>query len=284
MKMIFLDMDGTLLNRKGKISRRNKDAIAHLQNKGVKVVIATGRHYADARVRLVEAGISCPVISLNGADIRLENGRPLWKQTLRKKDVRHMVTSAAELQAYLEIYCEDHIYSTFDGKKHLDAEIDMLSTRRPEVSRRELEERCRQQFLQARVKQIGSFDEILPEKEVYKILFFTFDNKKKVDFLSCIKGLQRVSVSSSATYNVEVNEIQCHKGFGLQKMADFYQIPVRHTVAVGDHCNDLPMFQAAGYSVAMGNAEEIVKTGADYVTVTNEQDGVAEAIYHLWPR
>jgi Cof subfamily protein (haloacid dehalogenase superfamily) len=282
MKLLALDMDGTLLNREGRISKRNTEAIFHLQRKGVQVVIATGRHFEDAMNILSEAGISCPVISLNGADIRLQNGKPIWRQPIEKKDVQHIVTSAAEINAYLEIYCDDHIYTTFAGKKALYDEIEALTDDQPNGTRERLEESVRQQFLQARVKQIESFENILLEKEVYKILFFALHNKKKVDFLSSLKSLRGIFVTSSAKLNVEVNEIRCHKGFGLQKVAGYYRIPLQQTVCMGDNYNDLPMFRMAGSSVAMGNADDTIKNSADYVTDTNDRDGVAKAIYNLW--
>ena len=90
-----------------------------------------------------------------------------------------------------------------------------------------------------------------------------------------------VTTVSGGYNNLEFTRADVNKGVGLQKMAQLLDIPVTQTMAVGDTENDLAIIRAAGFGVAMGNATAAVKSAADYVTTSNDEDGVATAIAHF---
>lgn len=90
-----------------------------------------------------------------------------------------------------------------------------------------------------------------------------------------------VTTVSGGYNNLEFTRADVNKGVGLQKMAQLLDIPVAQTMAVGDTENDLAIIRAAGVGVAMGNATAAVKSAADYITTSNDEDGVATAIAHF---
>lgn len=90
-----------------------------------------------------------------------------------------------------------------------------------------------------------------------------------------------VTTVSGGYNNLEFTRADVNKGVGLQKMAQLLDIPVAQTMAVGDTENDLAIIRAAGVGVAMGNATAAVKSAADYITTSNDEDGVAAAIAHF---
>ncbi|MGM0900284.1 MAG: HAD hydrolase family protein [Bacillota bacterium] len=112
---------------------------------------------------------------------------------------------------------------------------------------------------------------------VQKFLILGLIPEQKKRLQEKLESMEEVFVTGSSPFNLEVTHINGHKGTGLKVAARHFGIPLEHTVAIGDERNDIPMLQAAGLSIAMGNAEEEVKKHSDIVTLTNDEDGVAYA-------
>lgn len=87
-----------------------------------------------------------------------------------------------------------------------------------------------------------------------------------------------ISIISTGPYNIEIMNYSGNKAYGMEAVAKYFKIPLGNTIAIGDHDNDIPMLEVAGIGVAMGNAEDDVKKVADFVTLTNEESGVAVAL------
>ncbi|MFC4769119.1 Cof-type HAD-IIB family hydrolase [Effusibacillus consociatus] len=284
MKLIALDMDGTLLNSKGSISPENSQAINYLQSRGVKVVIATGRHYKDALGPLREAEIICPVISLNGADIRSEEGDTVYQLPIHSDIADQIVKYALDSNSYLEVYTEEGVFVNQQALSCLEAEMNEMRCADPDSKADTVMDIAHKQFLQATSKQSLDIESLLYKSDIYKLLFFSFNEGKLSDTLSFLKAIPEIYISSSAHHNIEINHQQATKGFGLSRMAEAYNISIQDCVVLGDSLNDLSMFEVAGISVAMGNAEESLKLNADRTTLTNDEHGVAHAIYQIWPK
>ncbi|PMB02580.1 phosphatase [Fischerella thermalis CCMEE 5273] len=287
MKLVVLDMDGTLLDKNGEVSEANKNAIKNIQAKNIEVIIATGRHYADAIATLEEAGLHCPVISVNGGDIRDKNGDRLWHLPIKRKTVQQIIEFAHNQKIYVEVYTDQAIYTTYSGREHLKVEMDILMDANSYVSREALKKAAEKQFQQASVTTVSSFEEVLSNKEtnIYKILFFSFENTKlkESQHKVCAQFGADVVVSSSGKHNIEMTHPQAQKGYAVQKIADRYGIQLRDILAIGDNLNDLSMLRIVGHPVAMGNAETDVKNEAEFVTNTNDEDGVAFALEKYFP-
>jgi 5-amino-6-(5-phospho-D-ribitylamino)uracil phosphatase len=277
--LIALDMDGTLLNSEGRISEGNKEAIVRAQKAGHIVAIATGRAYNDAYRQLERVGLVCPIIGLNGASITLEDGTLIGDVPLEKEKlipVLEWIRQQPDL--YCEIYTNDAVYVGLHNRKHLEELADSVAEEYPD-----LREIVKKQFQQAIVTYVNDIHEVWLEKNTvfYKVLIFSL-NKDRLEEVSLkFKDISGVTVTSSHPNNIEINHEQATKGHALTKLASYYKIDMKDTVAMGDSHNDLSMFAVAGYRVAMGNAAPKVKENSDFITATNDEDGVALVLENL---
>ena len=131
------------------------------------------------------------------------------------------------------------------------------------------------------IQQVPSYEDLMdePGTEVMKIL--VFDSRGQYAFTDVIKKIEEIdklSITSSAADNIEINAAGAQKGQSLLDYAAAKGIQREEIAAIGDNLNDESMIQAAGTGVAMGNAVPQIKTIASFVTKSNNEDGVAWAI------
>ncbi|WP_348651734.1 Cof-type HAD-IIB family hydrolase [Paenibacillus silviterrae] len=93
-----------------------------------------------------------------------------------------------------------------------------------------------------------------------------------------VRALGTLEITASASINMEISKLGITKEYGVRRVCEYLGIEMDEVMAIGDHQNDLKLIRAAGFGVAMGNAEDVIKLAADAVTTSNEQDGVATAI------
>jgi len=280
--LIALDMDGTLLNGEGKISERNRAAIAAAQAQGHIVAVVTGRAHKDALAPLREAGIICPIASLNGAVVTLEDGTVISEAPLERATVRSALEWVREQSdLYCETYTGDAVYVGLHNRAQWEALVSEMADAAPEVKRL-----VNKQFQQARVTYVDDIRTVWddPEQVMYKLLIFSLDRERLRDAASRFAPLPGVTVTSSHPHNIEMNNERATKGEALKQLAFHYGIDVRDTVAFGDSHNDLSMFEVAGYRVAMRNAEPELKAICDMVTSSHEEDGVAAGLEQVLVR
>lgn len=276
--LIALDMDGTLLNSNGQVSRRNKEAIVTAQKQGHIVVIVTGRAYKDARAAS-GCGLVCPIMSLNGAVMTLEDGTVLGDVPLDKeKLIPALEWVRAQPDLYCEIYTGDAVYVGLHNRAHLEAMAEKASDIAPE-----LKHIVEKQFQQARVTYVDDIRAIWKDRQTvfYKVLIFSLDQERLQEAAAQFAGISGITVTSSHPNNIEINHEQATKGQALVKLAAHYGIDLKDTVVFGDSHNDLSMFAVAGYRVAMENAAPELKEVSDIVTASHEEDGVAIVLEEL---
>ena len=277
--LIALDMDGTLLNSNGQVSKRNKAAIAKAQKHGHIVAIVTGRAYKDARAPLQEAGIVCPIMSLNGAVMTLEDGTVLGDVPLDKeKLIPALEWVRAQPDLYCEIYTGDAVYVGLHNRAHLEALAEKTSDIAPELKRI-----VEKQFQQARVTYVDDIRLVWEKRGIafYKVLVFSLHQERLREAEEQFADISGITVTSSHPNNIEINHERATKGQALMKLAAHYGIDMKDTVVFGDSHNDLSMFAVAGYRVAMENAAPELKEVSDMVTASHEEDGVAVALEEL---
>jgi Cof subfamily protein (haloacid dehalogenase superfamily) len=255
--LIALDMDGTLLNEEGKISQENKEAIAHAQSLGHIVIIATGRAYMDAERQLRLADLECPVVSMNGALVTLPDGTLAASKPLNKEDIIPALRWMNEIpELYYEVYTEDNVYVELDKRVHLEK---LSSLKDEDVWNKE-------------------------ENVIYKTLAFSLDRELLKEASMRFSAVPGLIITASHSHNIEINQKDANKGTGVQLMAAHYGIPAEQIAVMGDSYNDLPMFEIAGYRIAMDNAAAILKETADFITLSNSEHGVAAGLRHLLDR
>ncbi|MBL6010283.1 HAD family phosphatase [Bacillus halotolerans] len=284
MKLIAIDLDGTLLNSKHQVSSENENALRQAQRDGIEVVVSTGRAYFDVVSIFEPLGIKTWVISANGAVIHDPDGRLYHSETIDKKRAYDILSWLESENYYYEVFTDSAIYTPQNGRQLLDVELDRVKSANPEADLSVLMQAAEVQYSQSGFAYIDTFQELFEEDkqiDFYNILGFSFFKEKLEAGWQRYQEDKDLTLVSSADHNFELSSKKASKGQALERLAKRLNIPMNETVAVGDSLNDRSMLEAAGKGVAMGNAREDIKAIADAVTLTNDEHGVAHMIRHL---
>jgi Cof subfamily protein (haloacid dehalogenase superfamily) len=279
MKLIAIDMDGTLVNKQLKVTKENSKVIKEAINDGHHVVIATGRSYDEARHTLEDAELHLPLICVNGAEIRSKEWEILSSIPLQFSQYEDIKRILDEEDIYYELYTSKGTY-TDDREKAYEVMKDIVITSNPEATDDDIQKAALRRFRLGLVSVVGDFEKLLNQKdiEVYKFLAFSSDNAKLKRAFQHLQAVDALAVSSSADNNLEITNSEAQKGVALKRFAELKGIPLENTMAIGDNYNDVSMLEIAGFPVAMGNAVDEIKEMAAFVTKENDQSGVAFAI------
>ncbi|WNB91390.1 Cof-type HAD-IIB family hydrolase [Bacillus sp. NEB1478] len=279
MKLIAIDMDGTLVNKQLKVTKENSKVISQAVKEGHHVVIATGRSYDEARHTLEDADLHLPLICVNGAEIRSQDWEILSSVPLKQTQYEDIKTILDEEDIYYELYTSKGTF-TDNREKAYEVMKDIVLTSNPEATDDDVEKAALRRFRLGLVSVVGDFTKLLEQEgmEVYKFLAFSSKSEKLQQAFKRLKGLEALAVSSSADNNLEITNFEAQKGIALKRYAELKEIPLENTMAVGDNYNDVSMLEIAGFPVAMGNAVDEIKEIAAFVTKDNDQSGVAFAI------
>jgi Cof subfamily protein (haloacid dehalogenase superfamily) len=279
MKLIAIDMDGTLVNKQLKVTKENSKVIKEAINDGHHVVIATGRSYDEARHTLEDAELHLPLICVNGAEIRSKEWEILSSIPLQFSQYEDIKRILDEEDIYYELYTSKGTY-TDNREKAYEVMKDIVITSNPEATDDDVQKAALRRFRLGLVSVVGDFEKLLNQKdiEVYKFLAFSSDTAKLKRAFQHLQAVEDLAVSSSADNNLEITHSEAQKGVALKRFAELKGIPLEYTMAIGDNYNDVSMLEIAGFPVAMGNAVDEIKEMAAFVTKENDKSGVAFAI------
>ena len=264
-KILFLDLDGTLLDDKKNLSEGNRAAIRAAMARGHHIVIASGRPLKSVLGQAARLGLDGRgqyALAYNGAVLYdFAQKRQIYRQELAPEDLYAVFDEANRRGIYIQTY--DH------------EEVVLEPHNNPEIARRYCER------IGFTYHVIGDVRRDLTENPV-KALAIDFDGQEKTDafrrwILESKSG--RLDSYFSDKYFLEIVSHGVDKGKGIERLCGLLEIPLERSVAAGDEANDLTMIKTAGIGAAMANAIEEVKAAADYVTERdNNHDGVAEII------
>lgn len=253
-KLIALDIDDTLLTPEKSISDRVKKAIREASRAGVRVVLSTGRAYMGVLPILQELELQTVAIVTGGAGVVGADGRVFHECVLDAKRIQRVLNFAHENNVHVQVYFENKFgyekacvyadeYAEYYGMQGV-----LLPGLRenPIASPKALIISEPERIRELRIDAQGKFEDIKLTHS--RSIFLEFLNKKT------------------------------DKGVALKWVAEYYNIPIEKTIAVGDSEIDLNMIKCAGLGVAMQNSIPEVLQAADYITKSNEQDGVAHVI------
>ncbi len=264
IRLIALDMDGTVLLEDKTISPRTKAAITAALAQGVQVVPATGRAGNGILPEFLEVARSRYAITANGARVvDLQTGECLL-EALMPQDIAIVAFDALQkYECVLDMFQDGKGYST---KENLALNNRLLPKNLLEYvnSTRYVVEDMRTFLLEQ-------------TKGIEKWTMFFADDADRVKAWAEMQALGFEPVSSLPR-NMELSAPGVSKGHALSVLAEKIGVPMCQTMACGDGGNDLAMIVQAGIGVAMENGMEAVKAAADYVADSNENDGVAKAI------
>lgn len=279
IKCIATDMDGTLLTATQQITPENREAILKAKEKGVEVVVATGRSYQEAKFVLEEAGLKLPMICVNGAEVRSVEGEIVSSSPLNKDKARQAALRLVENGVYFEVYTNKGTF-TEDEDKAISIIVDIFSTANPEVPIEKIAQAAEERLHKGLVRTIEHYDKLFEDGqyEIYKLLAFSLDDEKLAAANVALKEIEGLAISSSGSENIEVSSKEAQKGIALEKFVASRGISMEDTMALGDNFNDASMLERVGKPVAMGNAVDQIKELCGEVTLTNEESGVGVAI------
>ncbi|RKD27506.1 hypothetical protein SAMN02745883_00595 [Caminicella sporogenes DSM 14501] len=264
-KLIVTDMDGTLLNSQGNVSDENKKAMKKLLEKGGHIAIATGRIYTTAKVYAKHLGIVTPIICCNGAVVKdLRDDKKIYGNPISKEDSYKIIDICREHDLYFHFYSEDTIFG-----ERMEYKILYFSEWAKTIKEEDT----------IKIKIIKDSREIVEREIIYKFSIQTDDIKLLDQIAEILNKEKTIEVRKSLTNMLDIMNSGVSKGNAVKKLADSLGIKREEIIAVGDNENDISMIEYAGLGVAMANAEEKVKKIADYITDTNDNDGVAKVIY-----
>ena len=263
IKLIAIDLDGTLFNEKfnKNISIKNKEAIKRARKKGCKIVIATGRPIVGVLPVLEQLEMNSNndyVIVYNGALVyNVGTKEIVHSSTITGEDLKKIYNESKRLNANFHAFTETEDLITDVGNQYTDVECRFNDINYTVV---EVNKICNSdKFLKAMI--VG--DELT--------LNLAQDNINNV-------FKENYTMIRSADIFLEFLNINSDKGHALLALAKHLNIDMNDTMAIGDAGNDLLMIKFAKVGVAMANAYNYVKKEADFVTLSNEEDGVAYAI------
>jgi Cof subfamily protein (haloacid dehalogenase superfamily) len=266
IQLVALDMDGTTLRNNHRPSEYTVSAIKRVLEKGVSVVPATGRMQALLPREIIEIeGINYAITSNGAAVVDVRTGERIKTEHVPKEYVAFMLEVLAPHDIFFELYSGGDAYASRKGMTYLQ-------------ERSGVKESIIDEFFTDRTIVVDDIHTIA-EKGIEKVNmpFLSMDVRGQLlEHLLPLEG--KVTMTSSDFNNIEVSALGASKGHALEWVAAKLGISPSQVMAVGDNYNDLAMLGFAGVSVAMGNAEQAVREAADFVTHTNEEDGVAAVL------
>lgn len=256
-KMVAVDMDGTLLTPELRISKETIETVRKVIEREVIVTLSTGRMYPAALPFALELQLDVPLITCNGALIKCaRTGKEYHKKALSREHCMEILNYCISSDLEISLYKDDDIYTSGTYNLHIHEEIDNTE---PRI-----------------IKDLRS----AVDDSVIKIMFSS-KNKSALEYHSETiyqSYKDKLNIYFSLPWFTEVVHKDSNKRHALEYLSRHFGIKKEEVIAIGDNFNDMDMMQYAGLGVAMGNAPQYLKESADYVTLSNDEDGVRHVL------
>lgn len=256
-KLLAVDVDGTLLNSKREITPKTREKIHQAIDRGFVFTISSGRPVQGVAMITSALGVDIPVITYNGAMVITGKSKNvIYSCTMRDEDAIAVEALGKARDTTIAIWADNRLFVNRADERA--AKYSELSGTKPEL-----------------YENVGE----LLNKGINKMLWY--DDVERINaFQKEIVGSLSSSVNfhTSQPFFLEFVDINASKAIAMGKLGEYYGIGREEMIAVGDGFNDLSMIKYAGLGVAMDNAPEEVKQVSDFVTLSNDEDGVAYVI------
>ena len=274
VRLIVLDLDGTLLDSSGTVPPGNMHALCEAARRGIHLAFCSGRFPDDisyfASRFPSEISKSISILALNGS-CALESpyGPLLWTQHIAGDDVRRSVSILREAKCVYALFC-DHDLFVHEIERGVFTDDFYWGSHMTDPPSRTCiwRDRGEDMLISRGVSKIVALDVQDPDR--------LHDVQRRIESM-----LPHLEYSSSWRGNFEINPPSIHKGYAVESLARRLQLPLSTVMAVGDQTNDLPMLRSAGIPVAMGNAPEMVRKVCRYLTLDHDACGVQAAVEAL---
>jgi Cof subfamily protein (haloacid dehalogenase superfamily) len=279
IKLLALDLDGTLLDSRGQIPDENRNAIQASEEAGVLVTIATGRRFRDARPVGLELELNAPLVTHNGALLKYAGSlETVAASLLDLETTREIVRVGTKFGGNALVSADPHTKGTLLYDRIADDNVPL---------RRYLDwsERLHGDEAQEAVMHVADLHDALPDHEVIHISFsgacepmermLSFLNDELTDSVTILPTIYpRLDFTL-----IDILPPDASKGTGVEKLAIMNNLSAENVMAIGDNFNDVGMLEFAGIPVVMGNADTgLLNRSEFYKTDSNNEGGVAAAI------
>ncbi|MFQ9510246.1 MAG: Cof-type HAD-IIB family hydrolase [Lachnospiraceae bacterium] len=269
IRLVGLDLDGTVFNDKKQITERTKNAIKDAIKKGIIVMPATGR----PRVGLPDEFLSIDgvryALICNGASIiDLSNGKPIYRNCMEHALTLKVLKEIGTVEGSVELYINGEAYSSKESMAQLERFVPSPFIRQYVRDTRIVVDDL-----------IEFYKNCKNETEKINLSFGSIEIKEQV--LERLSHVEGIVCTSGLVTNIEINKSGADKGQALLDFGKSLGIGKEEIMACGDSSNDLEMIKKVGIGVAMANADPAVIQAADRITLSNEEDGVAFALEHF---
>lgn len=264
-RLLALDLDGTLLDSHLQIRSATIEALARVRTMGVQVMIVTGRHHVAAYPYWHQLGLDLPAICCNGTYLYdYRQRRALVSNPLPRQDALRLLELVRKHDIYTMIYVDD--FMAYESEcKHLNILL-KWSAKLPEAVR-------------PRIDRVHSFERMLEEiGTIWKFAASGDDLPALSVFASDLEQSLGLSCEWSAHNRLDIASAGNTKGSRLACWIAGQGIAREEVIAFGDQQNDMEMLRLAGMGVAMGNSRGEVQACADWITGSNDSDGIADAL------
>ena len=243
IKLWISDIDGTLINYDGSYTNEMMSTIEKVKNKGVKIVIATGRMFMGAEYAAKKFNLNTPVVCYQGAVVRTKN-EILWQATINNNIATDIVDYLRKKNIHTHIYNDDTLYVEDDNKRIMDEYCNGRGTT---------------------YKYIKNFNE-LSFKNIPKILGVIENDvemqKIKKELKEKYKGI--LTIVQSAKNYLEITDIKASKGSALNFLKKYWNLSDDEVIASGDQDNDIELLKNAGIGISVGNSSPELLKVAQY--------------------
>lgn len=282
MKLFVTDLDGTLLNSDHKLSEFSMHAIKTAMDKGITVCIATGRSYNDILEIIKDLEVKPYIISSNGASLYHTDGHKMYSISIPKDQVKDIITYLKAQNLQFEVADDEYTYMTQAGLDILHQELEDVGSVDTK-KREELEQDVLGLVLsQGNLKVVPTMEDLLGRidsaNSVSSISAYLNKIHMAMEYFTMDK---RILTFSSWKYNFEMTSSDTSKGVALKHLCNHLEIDLSDVAVIGDNYNDLSMIKIAGIKGAMENGVDNVKSIADFIAPSNDEDGAAEFLYKL---
>ena len=276
IKLIALDLDGTLFNKDGIITDACKDELNRAAAQGIDIVISTGRPFNGLPFEQIKDTTIAYALTTNGASVyKIEGKECLYENGIDIEAIMPILDWILAREIHIDIYMDGVGFTPIRCRENL--------------GRLAVPDSLRQYMLATRTPVadlVGYVSDCGKKIQKINLNFYpqpdgTFLHRDET--LQFLKANASIEVVSGGFNNFEISKAGVTKREGLAFLAHYLGTDLEHTMAMGDSENDLSMINAAGIGVAMENASDDVKSVADYITTTNNEDGVANAIKNFIP-
>lgn len=259
-KLAAFDLDGTLLNSDNLLSQENCKALQELEKNNITVVLISGRMHRSILPISNQIGLQNPIISYNGGMIKHASSGEIFHHTPVPADhAMDIVSDCIEKGLHLNFCLNDELYVAERNKWS-----DLYETRTGVPA-----------------NQVGNLTKFKDKTPTKLLIILPAEHLSPLLNEYKTKYSGRLYVTQTQSEYIEFMNPDVTKGRALEALANSSGISLDSIVAFGDSYNDESLLQAAGFGIAMGNAVKPVKENADYITSTNDENGVAKAIYDV---